>query len=140
MLSQNEIESSFLFSGKKFGTWDECKFFLNKWENRVLHRRTYLYDYGEFYKSNTEKDTVTKKMQCSYLVNASCPKFNNIEHSIFINKIVDTYNHLLNKSRIMFKDKKQFTAEMLANVKFMTKNCKFGATVQRKFLESKYPT
>ncbi|CAG8608828.1 1469_t:CDS:2, partial [Cetraspora pellucida] len=129
MLSQNEIESSSLFSGKKFGTWD-----------KFLRQRTYLYDHGGFYESNTEKDTVTKKMQCPYLVNALCSKINNIKHSIFINKIVDTHNHLLNKSRVMFKDEKQFTAKMLADVKFMTENCKFEATVQRKFLESKYLT
>lgn len=155
MMSQNEIESSSLFSGKKFGTWDECELFLNEWardkgfrfikgrvtrENGVLRRRTYLCDHGGFYESNTEKDTVTKKTQCPYLVNTSCPKINNIECSIFINKIGDTHNHLLNPSRIMFEDGKQFTAEMLADVKFMTENCKFGATVQRKFLESKYPT
>ncbi|CAG8659370.1 19994_t:CDS:2, partial [Cetraspora pellucida] len=106
MLSQNKIESLFLFSGKKFGTWDECEFFLNEWAK----------DKGFwFYKSNTEKDIVTKKTQYPYLVNALCFKINNIEHSIFINKIVDTHNHLLNKSRVMFEDKKQFTAKMLAD-------------------------
>ncbi|CAG8455399.1 10806_t:CDS:2 [Racocetra fulgida] len=32
----------------------------------------------------------------------------------------------------------QFTKAMLADMKFMTENCKFEATVQRKFLENKY--
>ncbi|CAG8754815.1 6149_t:CDS:2 [Cetraspora pellucida] len=120
MMSQNEIESSFLFSEKKFGHITR--------ENGVLHQRTYLCNHEGFYELNTKKNTVTKKTQYPYLVNTSCSKINNIEHSIFINKIGDTYNHLLNPSRIMFEDGKQFIAEMLANVKFMTKNCKFGAT------------
>ncbi|CAG8623196.1 22682_t:CDS:2 [Dentiscutata erythropus] len=73
---QTEIGPSSLFSGKEFDTWEECELFLNKLvknrgfhlvkdhicrENGVLHRRTYLYDHGGFYESNTEKDTNTKK-------------------------------------------------------------------------------
>ncbi|RIB06960.1 hypothetical protein C2G38_2046388 [Gigaspora rosea] len=153
--SEFEIESSSLFSEKQFDTWDRCELFLNEWaknkgfhlikdhvtqENGFFCRRTYLYDHEGSYKSNTEKDTVTKKTQCPYLINVPCPKINNIKHSIFINKIVDTHNHPLDRSRIIFEDEKQFTAEMLADVKFMTKSYKFGATVQRKFLESKYST
>ncbi|RIB07697.1 hypothetical protein C2G38_2045778 [Gigaspora rosea] len=101
MLSQNEIESSSLFSGKQFDTWDECELFLNKWaknkefrlikghvtwENGFLRRRTYLCDHGGSYESNTVKDTVTKKTQCPYLINVSCPKINNIECSILLTK------------------------------------------------------
>ncbi|CAG8792744.1 12377_t:CDS:1, partial [Racocetra fulgida] len=58
----------------------------------------------------------TKKTQYLYLVNVSYPKINNIERSIFITKIVDTHeNHLLNPSKIIFEDEKQFTAKMLAD-------------------------
>ncbi|CAG8708290.1 13958_t:CDS:2 [Gigaspora rosea] len=105
MLSQNEIK---LLSGKQLTHG------MN--ENGFLRRRTYLCNHRGSYESNTEKDTVTKKMQ------------------------FDTHNHSLDRSRIIFEDEKQFTAEMLADVKFMTESCKFGAIVQRKFLESKYPT
>ncbi|CAG8651281.1 17182_t:CDS:2, partial [Gigaspora rosea] len=113
MLSQNEIESSSLFSGKQFDTWDECELFLNKWaknkefrlikghvtwENGFLRRRTYLCDHGGSYESNTVKDTVTKKTQ------------------------FDTHNHPLDRSKIIFEDEKQFTDEMLADIKFMTES------------------
>ncbi|CAG8634869.1 10446_t:CDS:2, partial [Scutellospora calospora] len=131
-LFQNEAEPPSLFSGKRFDTWEACEL--------VLRRRTYLCDHSGFYESNIEKNTNTKKMQCPFHINVSCLKVNNIESSILINKIEDSHNHLLDQGRIMFEDRKQFTAEMLADVKFMTENCKFEATIQRKFLENKYPT
>ncbi|CAG8771484.1 4462_t:CDS:1, partial [Ambispora leptoticha] len=43
---------------------------------------------------------------------------------------------MLNLKRIEFEDGRQFTKAMLADMKFMTENCKFEATVQRKFLEN----
>ena len=58
---------------------------------------------------------------------------------MFVNKIVDKQNHELNKDRIEFEESKKFTSEMMDDIKFMTISCKFGATAQRKFLESKFP-
>ncbi|CAB4441699.1 unnamed protein product [Rhizophagus irregularis] len=68
-----------------------------------------------------------------------CEDFNP-EGFVIINKIVDQHNHLLNVSMIEFEDSRKFTNLMLEDIKFMTMSCKFGATVQRKFLEGKYPT
>ena len=74
------------------------------------------------------------------MINASCPKANNPEASIIINKINNQHNHRLCHSLIEFEDSKKFTNAMIEDVKFMTMYCKFGATVQMKFLEGKYPS
>ncbi|CAG8788854.1 8963_t:CDS:2, partial [Racocetra fulgida] len=34
----------------------------------------------------------------------------------------------------------EFSPEMIEDIKFLTTHCRFGATVQRKFLEGKYPS
>ena len=41
---------------------------------------------------------------------------------------------------IEFEDVKRFTPEMIDDIRFMTIHCKFGATVQRKYLEGKFPS
>ncbi|CAG8731230.1 8458_t:CDS:2, partial [Gigaspora rosea] len=81
----------------------------------------------------------SKKINCPFLVNASCPKFNNPESQIRINKIINNHNHLLSVEQINFEENKKFSSEMLEDIKFLTSHCKFGAIVQRKFLEGKYP-
>ncbi|CAG8787591.1 22653_t:CDS:2 [Cetraspora pellucida] len=124
LLSCNNIKSSSLYSEKKFAIWELA----------------FICDHGCTYESNSTKDTNTKKTQCHFLVNVSCPKINNSENSVIVNKIVDEHNHLLNPKKIKFEDNKKFTDVMLENVRFMTIYCKFGATSQRKFLEEKYPT
>ncbi|CAG8528091.1 10481_t:CDS:2, partial [Funneliformis caledonium] len=88
--------------------------------------------------SLTTIDTSTKKIQCPFLINVSCPKANNPEASIIINKINNQHNHRLCHSLIEFEDGKKFTNAMIEDVKFMTMYCKFGTTAQMKFLEGKY--
>ena len=85
-------------------------------------------DHEYFYESNLTRNTVTKKTQCPFIVNVSYLKINNPENNIIINKIVDNHNHLPNRGQIEFEDCKRFTDEMLVDIKFMTENCKFGAT------------
>jgi hypothetical protein len=41
---------------------------------------------------------------------------------------------------IEFEDAKRFTPEMIDDIRFMTIHCKFGATIQRKYLEGKFPS
>ncbi|RGB24455.1 hypothetical protein C1646_773072 [Rhizophagus diaphanus] len=113
----NENEHALLYPKKKFTSWDD----------RV-------------YESNSTKDTSTNKISCPFLVNASCPKSKNDENLVFINKINDQYNHPLSTSSIIFEESKKFTFLMIDDIKFMTTSCKFGVTVQRKFLEGKYPS
>ncbi|CAI2162622.1 7089_t:CDS:2 [Funneliformis geosporum] len=67
-------------------------------------------------------------------------RINNPEALITINKFVDNYNHTLNRSMIEFEDAKKFTNPVMEDIKFMTMDCKFGAIIQRKFLEGKYPS
>ncbi|RIB20691.1 hypothetical protein C2G38_2178619 [Gigaspora rosea] len=62
-----------------------------------------------------------------------------IDNKGFINKIVDQHNHELDVARIQFEQNKNFTQDMLEDVKFMTEHCNMGATAQRNFLEGKYP-
>ncbi|CAG8606913.1 8580_t:CDS:2, partial [Cetraspora pellucida] len=106
----------------------------------IICRRTLLCEHSHSYDSTSNKDTNTKKTHCPFLVNTSCPKVNNPESTIVVNKIVYEHNHPLNRELIVFEDAKKFTNSMLEDVKFMTMYCKFRATVQRKFLERKYPT
>jgi len=150
------IEGVSLFSGRRFASWDECERFLNEWaksqgfhliKDRVTHdaegitrRRTFICDHGRTYKSNSTKDTTTKKLNCPFSINVSCLKNNNPDGLVIINKINDTHNHQLNRQMIEFEETKKFTPEMIEDIKFMTIHCKFGATSQRKFLEGKFPS
>ncbi|CAG8543602.1 6877_t:CDS:2, partial [Scutellospora calospora] len=109
-------------------------------DNDIIRCRTFICDHGHVYKSNSMKDTNTKKIQYPFLINTSCSKINNSEFFIVINKIVESHNHSLNPKKIEFEDNKRFTEEMLEDIKFITMFCKFGATSQHKFLEGKYPT
>ncbi|CAG8815842.1 24143_t:CDS:2, partial [Gigaspora rosea] len=82
-------------------------------DNSVVQWRTYLYELSHVYKSNSMKDTNTKETQCPFLVNTSCPKINDSENSIIINKIIENHNYLLNPKRIKFEDMKKFSDTML---------------------------
>ncbi|CAG8772019.1 35289_t:CDS:2 [Gigaspora margarita] len=154
-ICSKEVINSNLFSTKVFSTWEECDLFISEWakkkgfhtkkdhvhcEDRVIRRHTFLCDYAYFYDSKSKKDTVTKKINCPFLVNVSYSKTNNPESHVYINKIVDKHNHLLSVKIINFEESKKFIPEMMDDIKFLTSHCKFGTIVQRKFLEEKYPT
>ncbi|CAB4463839.1 unnamed protein product [Rhizophagus irregularis] len=124
MILSNENHHTLLYSGRKFESWEAC-------ENFIIIRT---------YESNSTRDTVTKKIGCPFVVNASCPKLKTPEEYVIINKIVEQHNHPLDVSIVEFEDSRKFTDSMIEDIKFMTVSCKFGATVQRKFLEGKYPT
>lgn len=159
LLIDNSQENLDLFnddimcSGKRFPTWDTCETFISKWakyqgfriikgriqrDDDAIRRRTFQCDCSRSYNSNSKKDTVSKKIQCPFLINTSCPKSKNPNSEIIINKIINQHNHPLDRSRIAFEDSKKFNSLMLEDIKFMTMFCKFGATAQRKFLEGKY--
>ncbi|CAG8628813.1 1101_t:CDS:2, partial [Scutellospora calospora] len=61
---------STLNARKTFPNWDSCESFLQ----------------NQNYDSNSNKDTGSKKTEYPFLVNASCPKSNNPEVLVFINK------------------------------------------------------
>jgi hypothetical protein len=151
---ESDLNTS-LFSGKRFASWDECEKFLNDWsklqgfhlikdrvtrDKGVVRRRTYICDHSRSYESKSTKDTGTKKMNCPFSVNVSCPKIKNPEGMISINKINEDHNHPLNISMIEFEESKKFTMEIIEDIKFITIHCKFGATSQRKFIEGKFPS
>lgn len=144
-----------LYEGKVFSSWELCDVFMNELgknkgfsiikdrvtkEGDYIRRRTYICEHGKKYTSNSSKDTSTKKISCPWRLNASCPKENNPNFSVFINKIVDEHNHELNIEVIAFREGKKFSNEMLEDIQFLTNHCKMGATVQRRYLEAKYPT
>ena len=58
-------------------------------------------------------------MLCPWHVNASCSKVNNPDSAIFINKIVDEYNHMLNIKAVAFREDKRFSDEMMKNIQFL---------------------
>ncbi|CAG8596129.1 2376_t:CDS:2, partial [Cetraspora pellucida] len=105
----------------------------------IIRKCTYLYDHAHSYNSKSKKDTVTKKINCPFLINTSCLKSNNPAFHVYINKIVYDHNHLLSIELISFEESKKFTSEILKDIKFLTTHCKFEATVQYRFLEALLP-
>ena len=73
-------------------------------------------------------------------VNASCPKVNNSDFAVFINKIVDEHNHIFNTKAIAFRKDKRFNEEIMDDIQFLTEYCRMKATAQRRYLEGKYPS
>ncbi|CAG8574388.1 6369_t:CDS:2, partial [Gigaspora rosea] len=149
-----ESDASMLFSGKVFSNWVICDSFIVEWdknqgfnvvkdrvdhENNIIRRRTYVCQHARHYGSNSNKETGTKKMRCSWHVNASCPKHKNLNSAVFINTIVNEHNHELNVDAIMFEHEKKFSKEIMNNNEFLTQHCRIGATTQRRYLEGKYP-
>ena len=106
----------------------------------IVCLQTYICSHSRSYKSNSTKDTTTKKTGCPFIINTSYQKTKNPNQLVTINKIIDKHNHLLNISIIEFEDSMKFTHLMIEDIKFMTVSCKFEATAQRKFLEGKYLT
>ena len=53
-----------------------------------IRRRTYICEHGKQWISKSQKDTSSKKISCSWRLNAFCLKENNTNFSIFINKVV----------------------------------------------------
>ena len=92
-------------------------------EGSDIRRRMYMYicKHGRKYTSNSMKKTSTKKMLCTWHVNASCPKVNNSDSAVFINKIVDEHNHDLNTEAIAFREDKKFSEEMMNDIYFSVK-------------------
>ncbi len=78
-------------------------------------------------------------MLCPWHVNASCLKVNNSDSTIFINKIMNEYNHDLNIEAVAFRKDIRFSDKMMDDVQFLTQYCKIEAMVQRRYLKGKYP-
>ncbi|RIB13463.1 hypothetical protein C2G38_2325729 [Gigaspora rosea] len=130
-------DTSKLFSrSKEFNIIKKCV----SRENDIIRRRTYVCEHGRRYESNSNKETGTKKILCSWHVNASCPKSRNPDSAIFINTLVDEHNHELNVDIITFEQEKKFSKEMVDDIEFLTKHCRIGATIQSRYLEGKYPS
>lgn len=151
----SNVESDFagLYTGKILENWTICDQFISNWskskgfgvikdkvikEGDDIRRRSYICEHGRSYTSKSMKDTSTKKMSCPWRVNASCPKVNNPDSAVFINKIVNEHNHNLNIEAIAFREEKRFSEEMMNDIQFLTQHCKMGVTAQRKYLEGKY--
>ncbi|CAB4412810.1 unnamed protein product [Rhizophagus irregularis] len=150
-----ENNSASLHTGKTLASWTICDQFISNWgksngfgvikdkvvkEGVEIRRMTYICEHGRKYTCKSAKETSTKKMLCPWHVNASCPKVNNPDSAIFINKIVDEHNHDLSVEAVKFREDKKFNDEMVRDIQFMTDHCKMGATAQRRYLEGKYPS
>ncbi|CAG8572691.1 12631_t:CDS:2, partial [Cetraspora pellucida] len=113
-----------------FSTWDSCELFLKKWAKkqgfRIVKDRVH------------HEEDIIRRQDDSFWLMLHVQKKKIPEALIFINKTVNEHNHLLNNMIIKFKDSKKFTNEMMKDIKFMIISCKFDATAQRKFLESKF--
>ncbi|CAG8574967.1 5859_t:CDS:2 [Cetraspora pellucida] len=130
------------YTNEVFLTWNECDLFISKWakkkgfhikkdrikqEDGIIRRHTYFCDHSRSYDSKSKKESVTKKINCPFLINASCPKPNNPESHIYINKIVNEHNHPLSVEKINFEESKKFMSEIIDDIKFLTSHCKFEA-------------
>src|SRR3954449_12446405 len=119
-----ESNSADLFTGKVLENWPTCDSFINKWskskgfnvikdrvyrEGDIIRRRVYICEHGKNHESNSMKATSTKRTSCPWHINASCPKSNNPNSTVFINKIVDEHNHDLNTEAIAFEESKKFS-------------------------------
>jgi len=155
MNSNTEGDSATLVTGKIFASWQICDQFMVDWGKSIgfgvikdkvekvegiIRRRIYICEHGKEYRSKSTKESKTKKMLCPWRVNASCPKVNNPDSAIFINKIVDEHNHVLNIEAVAFREDKRFSDEMMENIQFLTQQCNMRVTAQRKYLEAKYPS
>jgi len=153
----SNVESDFagLYTGLIFENWTICDQFISNWgkskgfgvikdkvikEEDDIRRRSYICEHGRSYTLKSMKDTSTKKMSCPWRVNASCPKMNNPDSAVFINKVVYEHNHNLNIEVIKFREEKRFSNEIMEDIQFLTQHCKMGVTAQRKYLEGKYPS
>ena len=156
MSSDVKSGSNSLYTGKILPSWEICDQFIDRWgkskgfgiikdkvtnDGEDIRRRIYICEHGRKYTpKSTTKETSTKKMLCPWRVNASCPKINNPDSAIFINKVVDEHNHDLNIEAVAFREEKRFSDEMMEDVQFLTQQCKMGTTTQRRYLEAKYPS
>ena len=155
MTSSVEGNSASIFEGKVFSSWELCDSFMNDFGKRKgfgiikdrvtkegdkIRRRSYICEHGKKYSTNSKKETSTKKLMCPWRVNASCPHENNPGSAIFITKIVDDHNHVLNIEAVAFRDEKRFCDEIMEDIQFLTEHCKMGVTAQRRYLEAKYPS
>ena len=133
----SNVESDFagLYTGKILENWTICDQFISNWskskgfgvikdkvikEGDDIRRRSYICEHGRSYTSKSMKDTSTKKMSCPWRVNASCPKVNNPDSAVFINKIVNEHNHNLNIEAIAFREEKRFSEKMMNDIQFLT--------------------
>jgi len=156
-MNLNRVEDDFasLYTGKVFANWSACDLFISNWakskgfkvvkdrvhrEEGVIRRRVYICEHGRSLETHSKKETSTKKISCPWHVNVSCPKVNNPDSAIFVNKIIDEHNHNLNVNAILFEQNKKFNNEMVEDIQFLTQHCKMGATAQRRYLEGKYPS
>ena len=89
----------------------------------IVRHRTFICHHGRSCSSNSSRNTVTKKINCPFSVNFSCPKDKNPECFVIINKINEENNHLLNRSIIEFEESKKFTMKMIEDRHYQ-KNCK----------------
>ena len=157
MNSNAESDSASLFTGKVLASWSICDQLISNWGKRrgfgvikdrvtregdKIRRRVYICEHGKqhAFKSNTNKESSSKKISCPWRVNASCPNENNPDSAIFINKIVDEHNHDLNIGAVVFREERRFDNEMMEDIQFLTHHCRMGATAQRRYLEAKYPS
>ncbi|CAB4436064.1 unnamed protein product [Rhizophagus irregularis] len=122
-----ENNSASFHTGKTLASWTICDQFISNWgksngfgvikdkvvkEGVEIRRRTYICEHERKYTCKSAKETSTKKMLCLWHVNASCPKVNNPDSAIFINKIVDEHNHDLSVEAVKFREDKKFNDEM----------------------------
>ncbi|CAG8815168.1 4597_t:CDS:2 [Gigaspora margarita] len=82
-------------------------------EEDVIRRRTYICEHRHNYETNSKKETSTKKILCSWHVNASCLKAKKPNSAIFINTIVDEHNHHLSVDAITFETEKKFSNALI---------------------------
>ncbi|CAG8843968.1 24203_t:CDS:1, partial [Gigaspora margarita] len=75
---------------------------------------------------NPKKETMSKRVGCTWQINLSCPEKENLHKIICITKLVDEHrNHKLNLSHYNFQKNIEFTTEMIQDVEFYIKtmNC-----------------
>ncbi|CAG8691749.1 17882_t:CDS:2 [Funneliformis caledonium] len=145
--STEDTVREILKEGSTFRNWDEASdvvynhakilgFNLCKSRKKEcggeLRKRTFICERsGKPQKNKEDKQPDSKKILCPWHVNLSLPEKNNVEKLIIVTKFVDHHNHELHP--------KDFTVQVIQDVEILTKHCKVGAVIQRKYLRAKYP-
>ena len=98
-------------------------------EENNIKKRTYICKHERKYIFKSTKEISTKKMLYPWYINASCSKVNNLDSTIFINKIVNEHNHNLNIKVVAFRKNKRFSNKMMDDIQFLTQHYRIGVMV-----------
>ena len=157
LIQQNRNSEAILYQGKAFNTWEQAFEIIQGWAKQqgfnviygrverkpdgTFRKRTVQCEYQGSYitKSNSNKQTTTKRIGCTWHINLSEPSSKNPFKYVYITTFHDIHSHDLNPNIIRFGDNKCIPPEIMSEIEFLTVKCRMSATTQRQYLEARFP-